>query len=1286
MEYLYSRDDEFRIPKGCFLSDSLTELTLLDIDSKIDFGGNVIEEGSIPGSVHSLKIDHRFFKNDPIRLIPSSVTDLFVYNWFSCQGDTDLIPSTVRMLSIERLLDPLNSAMAFSPGCFPSGLTSLSIPRLQTIQIQDGVIPRSVKKFKIISRAELKTGAIPDTVEDLTIFKYERIFSPGIIPNGVKSMCVDFYSSTVRGQVIVKGSFPESLEKLVALSLAPSFLSLLEEDEGDDSGLVPRGLKHLETFERWSPKTKLPPTLTYLYCNFDTIKVGLLPPTLKTLIIQSELKVLEIGSIPDSLTEFEHFLALRIPIVEGMLPESITTLKITVPPTIPFPFIPNSVKYLKLDARREGKEYLEVPDGSLPDSIEKIIFFGSKIRIPSGLLPRNIKHLEFNPGNGVLSLINFIIPPTINYITYPLDLSVDIVPNLLSSNKVDKDTVLPQYFTRLADTGKLSPLFYKKEYFKQINSAFSDSIIEALQQQQQQSLDLLSVAFRSQDEADQIFKIIKNFTKLTNLKILIGTVDELFIRRGSIPAIVKELTISTANNNVDSFRYEKCLEHGSIPMSVTDLTINNRFFKHDLTLVPPSVSNLSISHWVYDIEKDKDADMIPRGVKTLLMENGNIKSLSPNFFRSCSSSLVELRFGSAFEIEDPIMPGDLPSSIKDLNMGYYNLPLVPGSIPSSVESLFIVADNYVIPPGVIPNGTKNIELDFQFYEESMDKESIPSSVNRVEFINPPYGLAINELLPSHTLTHLIIGSQIMIEDSTSLQLYALEYLECHFKRITFKLFEKLQCLRHVQFLSGIRHFEPGSLPESVTRIDFCKEIKLNLPSGSLPSRLKHLKFDRISPTVLFPGIPSTVETLILNLASYPKDSTSSRVLPLNLKNLSLLYLNSDIESYGFKIPNTLQKLSIKTPYFSKDKKSQEIQIIQQVYSFRYEKCLEHGSIPMSVTQLTLGTRFFKHDLTLVPTSVPDLIIDNWFYDKEKDKDADMIPRGVKTLFIEYGRIKSLSPNFFRSCSSSLIELWFGPDVEIEDPIMPGDLPFSIKSISLQSNIQLVPGSIPYSVETLSIDADNYVILPGIIPNSVKSIKLDLNNSKDFIDKESIPSSVEKLLLISPHYLSKINEILPIDTRDFHNLKHLTIGGLIKISDSTSLPLYSLEYLECHFKRITIKIFEKLQCLKQIRFLSGIKYFSQGSLPQSVTRIDFCKEIEINMPKGSLPPRLKHLKFDTISPRVIFPVIPSTVEILKLNLSSFPKDSTLLPELDTNSIHKIQKLYTKFSKCVNQFII
>eukprot|EP01132_Coremiostelium_polycephalum_P009084 gene9084-11129_t len=379
--------DKITIPKGVIPS-SVTKLSLMMELFTGDSKGplHTLELGSIPTSVLDLSIDYNFVKHD-LQLIPQSVTNL---KWG----------------------DPSIDFNPFVPFVLPDSITELDFGVLPLPRS----IPKSIKKLFLgyHFNSSLKSISIPESVKDLKFgYKFNQKIEPGDIPNGVRSVYLDYEFK----QPLVKGSIPSSVTTLY-LSGPNQNPPILRSD------ILPTSLTHLTIFELVSPETCLPSSLVYLKCNFDTIKTGLLPPTLETLILEGQVKSIEINSLPEGLTRLEFLSNLKIHLVEGTLPSSLKDLRFTRGVLIDkFPVIPNQVQTLFI-----GDNIAEVrlPIGSIPASVETLQL-GSKFLYPftKGMIPQNLKSLTLPFSKNLsfdysinIPLEEIYLPPTLQEIHF----------------------------------------------------------------------------------------------------------------------------------------------------------------------------------------------------------------------------------------------------------------------------------------------------------------------------------------------------------------------------------------------------------------------------------------------------------------------------------------------------------------------------------------------------------------------------------------------------------------------------------------------------------------------------------------------------------------------------------------------------------------------------------------------------------------------------------------------------------------------------------------------------
>eukprot|EP01132_Coremiostelium_polycephalum_P003088 gene3088-3860_t len=731
-----------RIPKGMIpKSSTLKELKISIPEFRFSANRNnnnnsiyqdILEEGSIPESIEILTIDNRFVKHNPLGLIPNTVRELNILGSNIEEGDINNYPSSVEKITLipkYRISEEYYKSM-LSTGCFTTSKQS-SLIHLELNggipKICPGAIPSTVKylKLRVLENSTITIGSLPDSLEclemDLGIdLDYKTIFRQGVIPNGVKSIKVDALMDS-KPQIFYQGSIPNTVTTLIIRKLTPSTGLLLQE------GILPEGLTHLEIKEEWTPKTCLPPSLTYLNCNFDTIPKGLLPKTLKTLKLSAKMKEIDIGSIPESVTEISFYKFLNIPLVEGILPSSLTKLSmLNGLNTTSVPSIPCNVKTLELCIKNH-------PVPKLPHSIENLIIQGELLNqsLTTGILPPRLKSLDVSVASrfqlGEFEVNQLQFPTTIQLISFPLCLSRKQYSGFIKSVLLNSDNLSPITFQFKNDRidyisfDKNDPYFYAKLYDDD-GHCFQDGFML------KSSIDELQEFFRdgsfdpellpieefkislSDDNIEQFTLLIKHFTIFDRLNIDLNGDRLCRIPRGVISSMSlkylmfyeiekkNKTTVGFGGGGGGGIQIEDVLEPGSIPECVEIFITDHRLVRHNpIGLIPPSGL--------------MDRGVIPdSGTYLELITTGNQKCFPQGFLNKVDLkkfSAVELKIPPLLQ-EDGILPEGLthldisenwtlqtrlPSTLTDLNCNFDTLqfseivkiPLVQGVLPSSLK-------------------------------------------------------------------------------------------------------------------------------------------------------------------------------------------------------------------------------------------------------------------------------------------------------------------------------------------------------------------------------------------------------------------------------------------------------------------------------------------------------------------------------------------------------------------------------------------------------------------------
>eukprot|EP01132_Coremiostelium_polycephalum_P010090 gene10090-12376_t len=323
----------------------------------------------------------------------------------------------------------------------------------------------------------------------------------------------------------------------------------------------------------------------------------------------------------------------------------------------------------------------------------------------------------------------------------------------------------------------------------------------------------------------------KDIHSLRDLKIGIKSL-EFKIPKGSLPDSVHMLSLMVVveNHKRKEFNFKETLEKGSLPQSVTLLTIDHLFFKHDIQLIPESVCNLVIINFNF---VSGDTNLVPSSVRTLFLEGNQDIPLEPGCL---PSTITELHLGDSMPPFTPLVPGVIPSSVRSINLGSYDYPLSPGLFPESLEELHMGHRfNQVIKPGTLPN-VRSLSTSFYFLE-NFENGSIPSTVTLFHSLST-IPLLRSALLPS-TLTHLIIRE---LEFPDTKLPDSLVYLECSFSNITKELFSNCKFLQTIKFQGQKLQIENGAIPDSVIRLEFSNKIEILITREILPPNLRELIF------------------------------------------------------------------------------------------------------------------------------------------------------------------------------------------------------------------------------------------------------------------------------------------------------------------------------------------------------------------------------------------------------------------------------------------------------------
>eukprot|EP01132_Coremiostelium_polycephalum_P002678 gene2678-3323_t len=907
----------FKIEPGS-IPESVESLSLHMMDKITDVNStlfvNSLQPGSIPSSVVDFEFDHILVRHDPHGIIPRSVQNIKVYNFIYVNGEKNLFPSWIKKLFIYSD-EPIDN---LEPECFQSkessSIVSLYLSySFQNQELKPGIIPDTVKNLNIGGfNNPMGPGAFPQALQAITFLGFSQAIDEGIIPDSVTSL--SFYNYDHHLETI---SLPNSLKRLFTMSDFPILntpkLSVLP-------------LVYLSVMENFTPQTRLPQTLEHLECYTRDLFVNLLPSNLKTLSLHGNLRNIEVGSIPSSVTEMAISARLKISLTKGMIPTSVTKLSISkgIDVSVDFPFIPDSVKELYLTSNSPNLPEHPLSIGSIPSSVE-ILELGScyNKELEQGLLPPNLKKLTISNKN--IPFDKVYIPPSVQEVNFKFT-------NFFAQKHLTNiGTHLPQLNNNIFFTPKFRLRIWT--YEDNYNYGYDDY-------EEEEEVDEEKEVGELNKDNYNLFQDISTFSKIVELDLTIKLClngEPITIPPNLISNRVEVLKLSVQvqdyirdyddilDGDKDIYKelidssYEKILEIGSIPLSVHTLWIDHKMFKHSSHILPSSVTDLTVFSW--ELNDIDDFDTIPESVKKLTVANVYNKQKT------------------------------IPSSVKVLEILLLNPIGNEIVIPDSVEDLVLrMLYDGVISPGFIPTTLKSLKIESSNYFISITRDIIPRGLTKlVIHSNLNNNIFKDKCLPD-SLTYLDCRENW---DSTIELPQSLIYLECNFNRITSNLLPNgLQTLVLGTDRVPMIDIEIGSLPNSLTELEFYGLIEFPINAGILPSSLKNLAFHGgVTRSMPFPVIPFGVTHLVyqgrkycydnfdykgkeipnralpqsiisLTLNDMDNQQLTRRVLPMGIQSLSISAWEN-INTNDLYIPPTIQNLTISRIHRSEEGEDQQ---------------------------------------------------------------------------------------------------------------------------------------------------------------------------------------------------------------------------------------------------------------------------------------------------------------------------------------------------------------------------
>eukprot|EP01132_Coremiostelium_polycephalum_P005648 gene5648-7031_t len=251
---------------------------------------------------------------------------------------------------------------------------------------------------------------------------------------------------------------------------------------------------------------------------------------------------------------------------------------------------------------------------------------------------------------------------------------------------------------------------------------------------------------------------------------------------------------------------------------------------------------------------------------------------------------LELRMSDK-SVCEPIQHGFIPETIEQLSISdnpEFNDPgdwlIKPSSLPNSIKRLEIKSfTREMLKPGIIPSS-----VEYLFSSQRIQNNTLPKEMNHLKSLvlrQSPASLNLPE-----SLTHL--DCQLDFPDK-NLDLLNLIKLELYYIQVLGKGLVP-PTVQHFILHSPLESMHPGSLPPSITRLEF---------KDPLMCIQQH-------QSTLFLSLPSLTH-LYLNVYNYNLEKIK---LPNTLKFLELYTQQFLDPSNSFVWPNKLETLVIQCPF------------------------------------------------------------------------------------------------------------------------------------------------------------------------------------------------------------------------------------------------------------------------------------------------------------------------------------------------------------------------------------
>ncbi len=349
--------------------------------------------------------------------IPDYVTELVITGKNSIHLEKGMIPSNIKKIT------------------FNNAYNGIYVNNVHYVVLTPGSIPETVEEINFeggvyFLKDKFEIGTIPFGVKKLefgTIHNYEHILDPGVLPNSIETLVMQYKFA----QPIVSGIIPNSVKYLV-----------IHNNNNLIEGSIPHGVIELE-----------------LKNNYNKIFPNMFPETIKKLKLSGfDFDISELDKcIPKSVKHLtlEGTCFVR-PLVPGNIPDSVEEL-IVIGYNDSYPvqgtksnpskytlyegIIPNSVRKLKLICYDDQA----ITKGHFPDGIESIEFVNcANLELKVNSFPDSVKELSFSNYGKPLILKQGMLPINLKKLTLkcPVTFENDSLPDGLLELLIEKNIKL----------------------------------------------------------------------------------------------------------------------------------------------------------------------------------------------------------------------------------------------------------------------------------------------------------------------------------------------------------------------------------------------------------------------------------------------------------------------------------------------------------------------------------------------------------------------------------------------------------------------------------------------------------------------------------------------------------------------------------------------------------------------------------------------------------------------------------------------------------------------------